>query len=369
MNQAPELSIIIPVLNEGDALAHLFATLAGQQDVDMELVFSDGGSGDGSQALIHTLAAEFPWPVNVICGERGRGRQLNAGAAVSRGESLLFLHADSCFTDARALRTGLDALNAVSAGAEGVAGRFGLTFRRSSPAPSLAYHFYECKARLNRRECIHGDQGMLMGRGFFREVGPFDEALPVAEDTALAEAIHEKGRWLLFPATILTSARRFEIEGLRQRQTLNAIIMNLTAIGRSDFFRHLAGVYRSQDRTRPLDLHAMLTAVGRLIAGLPVRERLSLWYDTGTYVSSHAWQIPFFLDAWRGFRRRLPPGSQGTPLLSFHDRHFSRVFAWRIVRASTALLVWVWYRLTLLHAATGRAESRAPARRSRPPEC
>ena len=352
----PELSVIIPVLNERDALSELFSMLATQQDVDMELVFSDGGSDDGSRELIVARAADLPWPVTLVTGERGRGRQLNAGATSSRGNNLLFLHVDSIFTDTHAFRSGLDTLYAAisSLGSERVAGRFGITFRRSSPVPSLAFYYYESKARLNHRECIHGDQGMLLRRSFYNEIGPFDEQLSITEDTRFAEAIRARGYWLLLPATIHTSARRFETEGLRQRQILNAIIMNFAAIGWTSFFRHLPDIYRTQERSRFLDLYPMLTEIGRLIGRLPPRDRLILWYDTGGYVSSHAWQIPFFLDTCRNFRRGLPPGAGNTPLLSCHNRHFERLMRNPVVRAGTGFLVWVWYRLTLLREAVHR---------------
>jgi rSAM/selenodomain-associated transferase 2 len=361
MTTLPELSVIVPVLNEKEALPDIFATLERQRDVNLELVLSDGGSTDGTPETIAVLAETFPWPVTIVSGRKGRGRQLNAAVAVSRGTHLLFLHADSLFTNERSLRTALDTLqNAiVLRDSVQVAGRFGLLFRRTSPSPSLAYYYYECKARLDRRECIHGDQGMLMRRSFFDQVGPFGEDLPATEDTRLAEAIRHHGPWLLLPDAIQTSARRFETEGLRERQTLNAIIMNFASSGWSRFFQELPEIYRSQDRTRRLDLHPILAKIGRLMNELPPKERLALWYATGSYVSSHAWQIPFFLDTRRNFRRSLPPGSGGTPFLSFHDRHLAGLAGLGVVRAGTALLVWVWYHLTRLHAACKRSRGKA----------
>lgn len=360
MTITPELSVIIPVLNERDALPELFTTLASQQDVDMELVFSDGGSDDGSREFIVARATDLPWAVTLVTGDRGRGRQLNAGATSCMGNNLLFLHADSIFPDTHAFRSGLDTLNAAisSTGSERVAGHFGLTFRRSSASPSLAYYYYESKARLDHRECIHGDQGMLLRRSFYNEIGPFDEQLSITEDTRFAEAIRARGHWLLLPATIHTSARRFETEGLRQRQILNAIIMNFAAIGWTSFFRHLPDIYRTQERSRFLDLYPMLTEIGRLIGRLPPRERLILWYDTGGYVSSHAWQIPFFLDTCRNFRRGLPPGAGNTPLLSCYDRYMEWLMPHPVVRACTSFFVWVWYQLTLLREAAHKGIDR-----------
>src|SRR5450631_2618475 len=44
----PELSIIVPVLNEAEELPALFATLADQHGISFELIICDGGSSDGT---------------------------------------------------------------------------------------------------------------------------------------------------------------------------------------------------------------------------------------------------------------------------------------------------------------------------------
>lgn len=349
MNDAatvPELSVVVPVLNEAAILPELFRTLSGQEGIALELVVSDGGSADGSAALARRLAADAPFPVTVVSGEKGRGRQLNAGAAASGGGTLLFLHADSRFADPRALRTGVDSLAAAARVDARVAGRYALRFARRAPAPSLAYHYYECKARLDRRECTHGDQGLMLRRPFFAEVGPFDEALPMVAETRLAETVRRRGAWLLFPAEILTSARRFESEGLYERQLLNAILMNFAAMGWVPFFRELHAIYPSHDRSGRLELAPLLRRVDGLIAALPLRERLALWYAAGAYVRSHAWQIPFFLDVRRAFRRGTSPGRESTPLLACHDHVFDRITDHLPGRLTAAFLTWLWFRLT-----------------------
>jgi len=161
----------------------------------------------------------------------------------------------------------------------------------------------------------------MLRRTFYTEAGPFDESLPMLAETRFAEAVRSWGGWLLFPAEIFTSARRFEAEGLYARQALNAIIMNFAALEWETFFRELPSIYTGQDRSGRIALAPMLRAISRLIAALPLRQRLHLWYATGAYVRSHAWQIPFFLDTRRNFRRGIPAGEGKSPLLYFHDRY------------------------------------------------
>lgn len=340
----PQLSIIVPTLNEAPALPRLLAMLAAQRDVSIELVVADGGSGDGTVETAHALAADAPFPVAVVEARRGRGRQMNAGAAAAHAGTLLFLHADSLLPDPGALRTAIDALDAAIGrrGDDRLAGHFRLRFERSCPSPSLPWQFYERKARLHRAGCIHGDQGLLIRRSFFAEAGPYDEAQPILEDVGLAARIAAQGEWLLLPAEAVTSARRFEVEGLRERQTLNAILMNFAAIGWDAGVTELVEGYRSQDRAERLRLAPILRRIEALMGGLPPAERLRLWYATGGYVRGNAWQIPLLLDVRRRGER------EETPLLDRHDRWFDRLTDHPPGRLAAALLTWLWFRLTLL---------------------
>ncbi len=355
MANPPELSIIVPVLNEADTLPALLGSLNEQESISFELVICDGGSSDRSAETAALLGNRVRFPLTVIASEPGRGRQLNVGAGASRGETILFLHADSRFAGSLALRSALDLLaEAITLkGDERVAGRFRLRFDRNIASPSLAYYYYETKARLDRRECTHGDQGFMLRRTFFRETGPFDEMLPMLAETRFAETVRQMGEWLLLPDEIFTSARRFEREGLFPRQMLNAFIMNAAAIEWNDFFREFPSIYASPGGKVEVGHSGMLRNIQRLIASLSLRRRLSLWQATGSYVLSHAWQIPFFLDVRRNFRRGIPPGPGPHPLLHLHDRRLASVIDNFPARTAAAALTWLWFRLTCLYFAVG----------------
>lgn len=359
----PELSLIVPTLNEARGLERLFATLSAQREVRFELVMADGGSTDGTVARARELAATAPFAVTVIEVGRGRGRQMNAGAAAAAGNTLLFLHADCIFPDTLALRSALAAFSGAAAagGSDRIAGHFRLRFDRSDPAPSLPYYFYEWKARLHRPGCTHGDQGLLLARRFFHEVGTFDETYPILEDVRLAERIARRGTWLLLPAEIVTSARRFETEGVRERQTLNALLMNFAAMGWDPFLAELPRLYRSQDRSGRLQLGPVLRLIAGLLRPLPRRERLRLWRETGCYVRANAWQIPLFLDVRHHFRQGTPVGDGATPRLRLHDRFFDRLTDNEAGQWATALLVWLWFRLSLLREPLTPPGGPAPA--------
>ena len=335
--QPLHLPVIVPVSTEAAALPALLETLAAQRRVRFELIVCDGGSCDGTPETMQAISSSFPW--RLVLSPKGRGRQLNAGARTALAPVFLFLHADSAFPDPLALRKGLDALSA----GDGRAGHFSLRFVDDGGTLSPAYYFYECKARLHRPGCTHGDQGFLLDRRLFETVGPFEETLGLLEDTLLADRLHAAERWLLLPAEILTSPRRFLAEGLYPRQLLNALIMNFAAIGWWEILRRMPDLYRSQDRVGRLRLLPFFLEIRRQLRTLPLRRRLSLWYCTGGYVRQNAWQLVFALDVRARRRWGLPPGAEPAPRLALFERWWDRLTDHPAGRAASAVPVWLWF--------------------------
>jgi len=344
--EQPELSVVVPVYNEEANIAPFLAGMARQQGVRMELILSDGGSGDGSVAQAIRCRDGLPFPLQVIKGTRGRAGQLNRGAGAAGAATLLFLHIDSNFPDPLAFRKALDALSA-AAGEEtsGVAGHFALEFHFEKSIP-FPYRCYGAKAALDRPGCTHGDQGFLMSADYFYQVGPFDTTLPLMEDTFFAEQVRQNGRWLLLPSGIQTSPRRFLSEGLLPRQTLNAILTNLADLGRFGLIEELKGCYQSQHAAQGLQLQPYFSHIRQWIAALPGAERKRFWYATGSYVRGNAWQIPFFFDMLMGGVQR----GKGGKLLVWHDRYLARLLNNAPANLTAAALVWVWFKLVLLRS-------------------
>jgi rSAM/selenodomain-associated transferase 2 len=351
----PELSIIVPVLNEVEILPALFATLARQKDIRFELLLCDGSSGDGSRQLAQQLSAAAPFPCRLLLSERGRARQLNAGARAAAAPLLLFLHADSGFPDPLALRHAVDAL--LAQGDRLVAGHFALRFALPPERYHFGYFLAESKARLDLPGCTHGDQGFLLTHAVFRQVGPFDERLPIMEDSRLAEEIRGRGGWLLLPAEIVTSARRFETEGLLERQLLNALLMNFAAIGWGDFFAAAPTIYRCQKLTARLQLEPFFTLIARLLKALPRRQRWAIWYQTGGYVRSNGWQLFFGWEARQVFRKGQGPEAVASGRLLRFRRWFDRLTDHPLGQMASMALVWCWFqgmRLRLRSGGSGR---------------
>ncbi len=348
MNSRPcQLSIIVPTLNDSVELRGLLVNLAQQSGVDGEIIICNGGSDSD---LLEPLAeSSFPerFPIYVLPTKRGRGIQMNAGAASATGETLLFLHADSRFTSPDALQRGLKAYQKqCKDSVKPCAARFRLHFLRTSSEPSLAYFYHEAKARLNRGDCIRGDQGYLIAKTTFDESGRFDESLPFLEDVRLATRIAEQSEWLLLPSTISTSARRFEQEGYYERQVANVIIVNAVETGWDELLRALPGLY-SCTASGHLQLYPLLKGVRRLIDNHDEVWRTSFWKATGRHVAANAWQLFFWLDVRRTFSAKRSPDEVVPRWLERYEHHLKPFFRSRLAGWAAQCLtrIWLWWML------------------------
>ena len=338
----PELSIIVPILNEEEQLRCLLTDLLRQENIDFEVILSDGGSSDNPAAVVAEYERFCGYSISLHVGEKGRGRQLNAGIAKARTSWLLLLHVDSRFQDQLALRRGLDKMKDYKTSL--VAGRFPLLFRHTTGrAFGAGYYYYQWKARLPREECIHGDQGFLLNRETFQHVGQFRENLPVMEDTDFAERLRRIGKWVLLPSEISTSARRFETEGLWQRQLLNALIMCFRSIGWEDFFVDAISVYRQQGAGDSLRLRPFFRQVRRSMLKVPFKQRMKIWYRSGSYVRGHAWQLVFALDAKRAFKKGVPVGQGKTHWVNLFEPLYNLLTNNPPGRLAATVLLWLWF--------------------------
>jgi hypothetical protein len=273
---------------------------------------------------------------------------MNAGAGIARSDLLLFLHADSRFSSRHALEIAVATYREKSAvSAEPVAARFRLRFRRQEAHPSLAYFFSESKARLNRDDCIRGDQGCLIGRAVFEQFGRFDESLPFLEDVRLAALVKERGDWLLVPADISTSARRFEREGFYERQVANVIIINAVATGWDELLQATPELYRDCGSIGRLQLFPLLEGVRSLINGHGREWQRSFWQRTGCHVASNAWQLFFWLDVRRSFRSGRDPDDVEPRWLEFYGQVLRPVFESSPAALLAKLLTRLWLRWML----------------------
>ncbi len=177
---------------------------------------ADGGSGDGTLEL----AREIPG-VTCLTAPRGRGAQMNAGAAAAGADLMVFVHADTSLP-AGAAPMIVEALKDPRV----AAGAFRLDFDVAYPLLAISSWF----SRFDSYWTTFGDHAFFVRRTAFEEAGGFPD-WPMLEDVELRRRLITLGRFIKLPASVITSARRFEADGVFRRQLGNGAILVLHGLG------------------------------------------------------------------------------------------------------------------------------------------
>lgn len=195
----PLVSIIIPTLNEAATIRATLAALQPLRQQHCEVIVADAGSEDGTAAQAAGLAD------HLLLAPRGRARQMNAGAAVARGQWLLFLHADTrlpalldeffCTLSNTSCKWGFFAVR--------LSGRHGL-LRIIEAAISV-------RSRLT--SVATGDQALFIEALQFRQCGGYED-IPLMEDVAISKRLRALGAPLYWATAVVTSSRRWEQRGI-----------------------------------------------------------------------------------------------------------------------------------------------------------
>jgi rSAM/selenodomain-associated transferase 2 len=332
------LSVVIPALNEAECLPILLEDLRKQEQVSFEVIIADGGSTDESQSVAEQFGVKF------VSSRRGRGAQMNAAAERASGDYLLFLHADTSIDDAELLSGALCAITSIQGGNEHVAGHFRLRFQRTSKRNEMAYRYAEEKTAFNRVNTTNGDQGLMLAKDFFRQLGGFDERMPFMEDQRIAEKIRLQGKLITLPGVVTTSARRFEKEGFHRRYILMSMMMGMHSIGAEDFFTRAPEIYQAQKDTGRLLLSPFFSLIWRMIwSNWGLGGTIRTFYALGRFIRQNSWQMFYFFDIWL----RPVLGEGRYPCLTFHDQVVAPVTHFKIFNAVAGLICFVWFMCAL----------------------
>lgn len=193
------LSIVIPVLDEAAAIGATLERLAPLRARGAEVIVVDGGSRDGTAALACSGADA------VVEAPRGRARQMNAGAAVARGDVLLFLHADTWLPDDADRRV----LDATATGASW--GRFDVRITGRHPMLRVVAAAMNLRSRLTG--IATGDQAIFVRRDLFDGIDGFPDQ-PLMEDIELSLRLRRGAQPACLRARVRTSGRRWETRGV-----------------------------------------------------------------------------------------------------------------------------------------------------------
>lgn len=224
------LSVVIPTLNAGDVLKPLLEALVRVRvTLPCEVIVADGGSVDHTRFIASQGEAIF------VEAQRGRGRQLSAGAEAAAGDWLLFLHADT-----RLDITWVSVVTAFMSDPQnaGRAGYFRLGFDDDRRAARVLERIVAWRGRYFNLP--YGDQGLLMSRDLYDELGGYKQ-LPLMEDVDIVRRLG-RGRLVELAATAVTSAAKYRRDGYLFRPMFNLLLLGLYRFGVPS--RFLYSIYR-----------------------------------------------------------------------------------------------------------------------------
>jgi rSAM/selenodomain-associated transferase 2 len=203
--EAPRsISVIIPALNEEAQIAATLTKLRpAAVNRNAEVIVVDGGSRDRTVEIIRG----FDFARLIECDFANRGWQMNQGARASRGDVLLFLHADAELPPGA-----FDAINLALADDRALGGCFRIGFPKEAPV-SLKTIAWGINLRTRLFRTATGDQAIFARRSVFEEIGGY-QSIPLMEDVALFNEIKRRSPVALLDGRVVVSPRRWLRHGV-----------------------------------------------------------------------------------------------------------------------------------------------------------
>ncbi|MGE5425515.1 MAG: glycosyltransferase [Bacillota bacterium] len=201
------VSIIIPTLNEEHYLPRLLDSIEKQDFKDYEIIVSDAGSQDRTREIAASRGVKLAADSKI----KHPSAQRNAGAAVAKGDILLFLDADS------EIGQGFLVDLVSQFGKKQLTGAG--CYIRFNPN-NIRYSIYAiisnviCGLKQYGRHPAAVGAGLAALRSAHEKIGGFDLNIKLAEDYDYCERLAGVGRFrMLESVRLLYSSRRMEKEG------------------------------------------------------------------------------------------------------------------------------------------------------------
>lgn len=189
----PEISIIIPALNEEDSIRETLRSL--QTFDNAEIILVDGGSTDA------TISIAENYNVKILHAPRGRGAQLQLGGNCASGEILWFLHADTIVS-----KDAVEQIKKALENPRAAGGNFTIRFDGARSAAKFLTWLYPLLGKIG---LIYGDSAIFARRDVYRKMGGF-RSFPIFEDLDFVERLKREGAIVTLKSVVTTSSRRFE---------------------------------------------------------------------------------------------------------------------------------------------------------------
>ena len=191
-----KISIIIPTINEANNLPLLLSDLSIIQK-EGEIIIVDGGSKDKTIDVANIYGAKI-----FKSEEKNRGLQLNIGAKNSKGDWLIFLHADTRLT-----HDWFKKMKTVLKGDK----NYIYFFKFKINNKKIIYKFLEILVNFRSQyfKQPYGDQGLIIHRTTYFKNNGFRE-IPLMEDIDFLRRLNNKKDLKQLNLPIFINSRKWE---------------------------------------------------------------------------------------------------------------------------------------------------------------
>lgn len=224
------ISVIVPVFNEEENVNQCIEKLSMQKGVNFEIIVVDG------HQKANTLKAIKEDSVIKVSSNKGRAVQMNKGAAVAKGEYLVFLHVDTLLPEngLKLIKETLDSGHKI--------GAFTLRYEYNGFIEKLGTGYVNFRIKFTN--IPYGDQCIFVTRELFDEISGYNNEYPIMEDLDFVKRVKRTGvKIKMLDEHIVTSLRRWRKYGYFKRIAVNMWMVLLFKLGVHP--RDLVKYYRS----------------------------------------------------------------------------------------------------------------------------
>ncbi len=191
-----QISIIIPTINEANNLPLLLSDLSSIQK-EGEIIIIDCGSEDKTIDIANIYGAKV-----IKSKERNRGLQLDIGAKNSKGDWLMFLHADTRLT-----HDWFKKINSFFKGNKNSIYYFEFKINSKKKIYRVLEILVNCRSKFFKQP--YGDQGLIIHKTAYFKNGGFRK-IPLMEDVDFLRRLNKKKDLKQLNLPIFISSRKWE---------------------------------------------------------------------------------------------------------------------------------------------------------------
>lgn len=213
----PIISIVIPINNDlQNGFLKKQVELFSQFE-NIEAIFVDGGSTDGSQDFLKEMGHE-----PITAPGTNRAQRMNIGISKTKGRTILLNHPRSYLN--------FEGLNFLIKNEEQFTwGGFTHRFDKSHPLLSFT-SWYSNEVRAKIKGILYLDHCIFFKKSLVKDQ-PFIPEIEIFEDTELSKKLLEFSDPMLLPFSSTTSSIRFKKNGMFRQSVLNQILKVCWVLG------------------------------------------------------------------------------------------------------------------------------------------